>query len=158
GGAHRLRARQPLGGRHPGGRAMSTGAATPTAPEAAPPSRKLAYAQLLRLPNVFTAFADIALAALATGSLSGQAGAFGLLALASGCLYCAGMVWNDYFDYEQDLRERPFRPLPSQRIPRRVAAKLGAGLLAGGVFLALLAGIRGDGYTFGPVLISVFLT
>ena len=38
------------------------------------------------------------------------------LLVASGCLYTAGMVLNDVFDYEIDRHERPFRPLPSGRI------------------------------------------
>jgi 4-hydroxybenzoate polyprenyltransferase len=50
------------------------------------------------------------------------------------------MVWNDYFDQEQDRRERPFRPLPSGRITPRQAVLLGAGLLLLGILLALPAG------------------
>ena len=74
------------------------------------------YAQLVRLPNVFTAFADILLGALATGGVGEHRYEVAFLLLASGCLYCGGMVWNDFFDIEQDRRERPFRPLPSGRI------------------------------------------
>ena len=72
------------------------------------------YAQLVRLPNVFTALADIALAALATHALPAHTATFLLLCLASACLYCGGMVWNDFFDLEQDKRERPFRPIPTR--------------------------------------------
>jgi 4-hydroxybenzoate polyprenyltransferase len=100
-----------------------------------------AYAQLVRLPNVFTAMADICLAALASQALPGRWLAFVLLLLASSCLYCAGMVWNDYFDVEQDRKERPFRPIPSGRVSPRAAALFGAGLFAGGMVLALLAGL-----------------
>src|SRR5262249_61032160 len=60
------------------------------------------YAQLIRLPNVFTALADICLGALAVGALPGRWLPFTFLLLASACLYSAGMVWNDYFDFEQD--------------------------------------------------------
>src|SRR5262245_60563766 len=96
------------------------------------------YAQLVRLPNVFTALADIALAALAAGALAnaGAWPAFVLLLLASACLYSGGMVWNDLFDVEQDRQERPFRPLPSGRVRPREALRLGTGLLAAGVLLA----------------------
>jgi len=97
-------------------------------------------AQLVRLPNVFTALADICLGALVAGALPGRWPAFVALLLASACLYCAGMVWNDFFDVEQDRRERPERPLPSGRVTRRQAALLGAGLLAAGVLWATLAG------------------
>jgi 4-hydroxybenzoate polyprenyltransferase len=136
---------------------MSGGTMTPARTTSPRASRLLAYAQLLRIPNVFTAMADIALAALATGSLPGQRTPFMLLLLASGCLYCAGMVWNDYFDYGQDLKERPARPLPSNRIAVGPAARLGVALLAAGIALAALAGWREDSYRIGPLVVAVQL-
>jgi hypothetical protein len=99
-----------------------------------------AYAQLVRLPNLPSALADICLGALAAHALPEHGLSFALLLPASACLYSAGMVWNDYFDREQDRRERPFRPLPSGRISTRQAARLGTVLLAAGVLLAVLAG------------------
>jgi 4-hydroxybenzoate polyprenyltransferase len=100
-----------------------------------------ALAQLVRLPNLPTAFADIALAGLATGALEqGRWPGFVFLLLASGCLYMSGMVWNDYFDLEQDARERPFRPIPSGRISRPQAARVGMVLMLAGVLFAFLAG------------------
>jgi 4-hydroxybenzoate polyprenyltransferase len=102
-------------------------------------SRARAFAQLVRLPNVFTALADIGLAALVSGALPGAWVTVLLVAAASACLYCGGMVWNDYFDLEQDKRERPFRPIPSGRVSRREAAGLGGLLLGGGLALACLA-------------------
>src|SRR5437588_175737 len=111
-------------------------------------NRLRVYAQLVRLPNLPTALADVCLAALA---LAGQPpagrladgfpwGVFALLLLASGLLYSSGMVWNDFFDQEQDRRERPFRPLPSGRARPGEAAWVGAGLMAGGVACAFAAG------------------
>jgi 4-hydroxybenzoate polyprenyltransferase len=102
-------------------------------------SRPLAYAQLVRLPNLPTALADVCLGALAAGALPSRWLPFILLLAASGCLYSGGMVWNDYFDLEQDKKERPFRPLPSERVTRAEAARLGALLLVGGVLFAALA-------------------
>lgn len=116
-----------------------------------------AIAELVRLPNVFTALADICLGALASDALPGSwLPVLGLLA-ASACLYSAGMVWNDYFDLEQDRRERAFRPLPSGRVPRPFAARLGCFLLAGGIFFAALAGWDGTDYSPAPLLIAVGL-
>ncbi|MGH7174682.1 MAG: UbiA family prenyltransferase, partial [Gemmataceae bacterium] len=46
----------------------------------------------------------------------------------------------DYFDREQDRRERPSRPLPSGRVAPREAVCLGIGLFVAGVLLARLAG------------------
>ena len=107
--------------------------------------RLLAFAQLLRLPNVFTAFADIAMTAcVAIAVLPAITGEYlqtlALLAAASGCLYLAGMVWNDVFDREEDRRDRPFRPLPSGRIALRTAAILGNILTLLGVGFAVGAG------------------
>ena len=82
----------------------------------------------MRLPNVFTALADICLAGLATGRRCSSAGRRSSCLLpASACLYCGGMVWNDFFDVEQDRRERPFRPLPPGGSPAESAALFGAG-------------------------------
>jgi 4-hydroxybenzoate polyprenyltransferase len=101
-----------------------------------------AYAELLRLPNVFTAMADVVMGFFFVGVIagSGDATVLGLLIGASSLLYLAGMVLNDVFDFEVDSRERPSRPLPSGRISRPAAARLGWGLLAGGVALGMLAG------------------
>ncbi len=99
-----------------------------------------AYAQLARLPNLPTALADICLGVLAAAALPQHGFAFVCLLLASACLYSAGMVWNDYFDREQDRRERPFRPLPSGRISPRQAVRLGTALLVAGVLFSVPAG------------------
>jgi 4-hydroxybenzoate polyprenyltransferase len=115
------------------------------------------YAQLIRLPNVFTALADICLGALAGGALPGRWLSFALLLCSSACLYSAGMVWNDYFDYEQDYRERPFRPLPSGKVSRRAAVVLGVALLAAGILFAALAGIEGNSFRTLPLTLSFFL-
>jgi len=91
-----------------------------------------AYLQLVRLPNVFTAMADILLGYLFTHARLEPAGHFALLLAASSMLYLAGMVLNDYFDQEQDARERPARPLPSGRVTPQAARLLGGLLLVGG--------------------------
>jgi 4-hydroxybenzoate polyprenyltransferase len=120
-----------------------------------------AYAQLVRLPNVFTALADIALGwcgALAVGTPGTRWPSFILLLAASACLYSAGMVWNDFFDVEQDRQERPFRPLPSGRIARRTAGLLGCVLILAGLLLAGLAGLAMGGFFGTPLLLAGLLT
>ncbi len=136
---------------------MQTSPTEAAAPPATHPFSALAYAQLLRLPNVFTAMADIGMAALVSGALPGHAAEVALLVLASSCLYCAGMVWNDYFDLEQDKRERPFRPLPSGRITTGAAARFGLVLLAAGVNFAALAGLLGDSFRLAPLVLAFLL-
>src|SRR5437870_13384042 len=77
------------------------------------------YARLVRLPNVFTAVADIALGwfgVWAAGTPVDRWPCFLLLLGASTCLYSAGMIWNGFFDLDQVRHELPFRPLPSGRI------------------------------------------
>lgn len=119
-----------------------------------PPRRPaiFAYLQLLRLPNLFTAVADVAM-----GFLFVQAAWFrdvgipltnqlrpidkwmlGLLAAASVMLYAAGVVLNDVFDVELDRQERPERPLPSGRVRLGTARTIGWGLLFGGAVVSWL--------------------
>jgi 4-hydroxybenzoate polyprenyltransferase len=124
-------------------------------------ARLLAYAQLLRLPNVFTAFADIALGASVAGALLSDVpvafwGAMALIALASGCLYLAGMVWNDVFDRAEDAVARPFRPIPSGRVSVGSAVLLGIALLALGMGCAALAGLPGrTGWNHEPLAYAI---
>ena len=99
--------------------------------------------QLIRLPNVITAAADSLAGWLLVGGALGETSGWLPLAGASMCLYTAGMALNDYFDLEVDRRERPGRPLPSGRVPPRVAAGIGWGGLALGLLLALVAGAGG---------------
>lgn len=114
-----------------------------------------AYAQLVRLPNLPTALADICLGALAAQALPAHGFAFVALLLASACLYSSGMVWNDYFDRDEDRRERPDRPIPSGRVSMRQAIQLGAGLLVAGVLLTLAAGRTA--FVIGLCLVSAIL-
>ena len=120
--------------------------ASPDDPESASPLQS--YLELLRLPNVFTAIADVAM-----GFFFVQAGwafsddgqhsllpiglwTIGLLAAASALLYTAGMVLNNVFDVELDREEQPYRPLPSGRIALGSARWLGWQLLTLGIMLA----------------------
>jgi 4-hydroxybenzoate polyprenyltransferase len=118
--------------------------------------RTLAYARLVRLPNVFTAFADIGLAVFAAGGAV-RVPAAAILAVASAMLYCGGMVWNDYFDIEQDRRERPFRPLPSGAVSRSSAAIVGSALLLGGWFLACASGLYDGAFDWTPCILGAIL-
>lgn len=98
----------------------------------------LAYLQLLRLPTVFTAMADIFLGFLLTHDdiTAENWPKFASLLAASSCLYLAGMVFNDVFDVKQDTLERPNRPIPSGRVSRKNAALLGGVLLILGLLSA----------------------
>lgn len=99
-----------------------------------------AYLQLFRLPNVFTALADIALGFLLTHENFDDWLVLAALLSASAALYTAGMVLNDVFDLETDRRLRPERPLPSGRIDAVWARWLGFELLLVGVILGGVSG------------------
>jgi 4-hydroxybenzoate polyprenyltransferase len=102
-----------------------------------------AWLQLLRLPNVFTAIADVLMGYLFTHELAKPTlnlpGEFWCLLAASSFLYTAGIVLNDVYDYEVDARDRPHRPIPSGRVQLRQARLLGYLILLGGVGLAALS-------------------
>jgi 4-hydroxybenzoate polyprenyltransferase len=97
-----------------------------------------ALAQLLRLPNLFTAAAD----PLAGWLIVGGVWTTELVPLlgASVCLYASGVVFNDSFDFKTDSRERPERPLPSGAFTRAFAWTLAGALMLAGVALAWLNG------------------
>ncbi len=120
--------------------------------ELAPPSslgtaaHLRALLQLVRLPNVFTALADIWLGYLFTHAALSPWPIVALLSGSSALIYAAGMALNDYFDRSQDAHERPARPIPSGRVSATGALRLGLGMLVTGV---LLAGVTSS-LTGGP--------
>ncbi len=99
-----------------------------------------AWLQLIRLPNLFTVPGDpLAGAVLATQSAELNASIV-LAMIAAVCVYAAGLIWNDYFDLEQDRRERPNRPLPSGQISPLATVMTGHSLALTGWALCLFAG------------------
>ncbi|MEZ6072374.1 MAG: UbiA family prenyltransferase [Pirellulales bacterium] len=115
-----------------------------------------AYLELFRLPNVFTAIADVALGFLLThvsvvAGPTSQLVTFTLLVMASCFLYTAGMVLNDAFDAEIDAAERPHRPIPSGRVSPVAARWLGRQMLLVGVALGWLAGWSSGSWRCGVV-------
>ncbi len=102
----------------------------------------IAYLQLCRAANVFTALADVFLGYLLTHADFQPTQTFGLLLASSAGLYMAGMVLNDLFDWKIDARERPERPIPSGRVSLRAASVLAGLLILGGCAAATLVGPR----------------
>ncbi|MEM1293095.1 MAG: UbiA-like protein EboC [Cyanobacteria bacterium P01_H01_bin.162] len=107
-----------------------------------------AYLQLMRPANIVTAWADILVGYAAAGNVlllaavvHGESALLtlaplGWLLLSTSGLYGGGVVFNDVFDAELDLVERPERPLPSGRASIAGATGLGGGLLALGILAA----------------------
>jgi 4-hydroxybenzoate polyprenyltransferase len=105
----------------------------------------IAWLKLLRLPNVFTAVADVTMGYLVTQRELQPASHVAFLVAASCLLYLSGMVLNDVFDAEADARDRPDRPIPSGRVPLRSATAAGWAMLASGVLVAWYASFLADG-------------
>ncbi|MFF9037427.1 SCO3242 family prenyltransferase [Streptomyces sp. NPDC014892] len=97
-------------------------------------------AQLVRAPAALSVPGDVLAGAAAAGHPLG-ARTVGVMG-SSVCLYWAGMALNDYADATVDAVERPERPVPSGRIPRRTALAVAGTLTAGGLALAAASGGR----------------
>jgi len=107
-----------------------------------------AWAELLRISNLPTILGDCAVGlcmAMAAYSLwQGPAGSMDLLRdnpwlIAGVCvgmcmLYLGGMVLNGILDRQVDALERPNRPIPSGRVPLRVAWTVAVVLMLGGLW------------------------
>jgi 4-hydroxybenzoate polyprenyltransferase len=98
---------------------------------------------LVRLPNILTTPTNILTGYFAAVLPSWNVDALQLsyLIFSSALLYVAGIVFNDYFDIEIDLRERPYRPLPSKSITTKKALLIGIISLLSANLLAFLAGV-----------------
>lgn len=94
------------------------------------------WLQLVRLPAVFTAFADIAAGFACKTSSFHPVTLFASLLMTSGCLYLAGMILNDVFDRRRDATERPGRPIPSGRVSATSAAMAAVLLMVIGIGIA----------------------
>ena len=102
----------------------------------------MSWMQLVRLPTVFTAIADIFLGYLLTKphtDLRTEWMFFALL-VASVCHYWTGMIMNDFFDRDIDGKDRPSRPIPSGRISAPRAIRAAVTLNVAGLGLAGVVG------------------
>jgi len=102
----------------------------------------LAFLQLVRIPTVFTAIADIFLGYLLTHQTLDPFHTFGMLLIVSVCHYWTGMILNDYFDRDIDAQERPRRPIPSGRISAPLALRLAVLLNLVGLTIAACVGTK----------------
>jgi 4-hydroxybenzoate polyprenyltransferase len=98
----------------------------------------IAWLKLLRLPNIFTAVADVMTGFLVTHGDLQPTWQFALIVASSCLLYLSGMVLNDVFDADVDAREQPHRPIPSGKISLRTARAVGWTLLVAGLIAAAI--------------------
>ncbi len=99
-------------------------------------NRARAYLQLVRIPNLFTAAADVLAGFLFVGPLAFGTTALATLLAASVCFYAGGVALNDVLDAARDAVQRPRRPIPSGAVSRKAAAVLAIALLAIGCALS----------------------
>jgi 4-hydroxybenzoate polyprenyltransferase len=80
------------------------------------------YLRLVRMSNVFTTISNILVGYLFFTNINNfdYFIIFQLISI-SAFLYIGGMVLNDYFDLKIDKKERPWRPLPSNKITKKNA-------------------------------------
>ena len=109
------------------------------------------YLQLVRLPGIFTAFSNVLIGYFFSLSFNSEIVFLPYLLVTSGMLFCSGMIFNDYFDYNLDKKQRSFRPLPSGKISKQNA------LLIGFIFL-ILANISASFLGFDSLIISLILS
>ena len=96
-----------------------------------------AWLRLLRLPNLLTVPGDVLAGFLLASATAAAGWTRLLLAIPAGLfLYAAGLLLNDLFDYAEDLRDRPERPLPSGEVSREAAAAVALVFLWVATFLA----------------------
>lgn len=96
--------------------------------------------ELIRVPAVFSAHADIVAGFIIAGGAAAHLGRLIALMAATTLLYSAGMALNDVFDVAIDREERPRRPIPSGRVGLAEAFVIGMGGLITGAYFASLAG------------------
>ena len=100
----------------------------------------LAIFRLVRLPNTFTAAADV-LAGAAIAGVDPLRGDVLACAVGSGLLYGGGIALNDRLDLEKDRVAAPDRVLPRGDLAARTASWLALVLLAGGAATAAVGGM-----------------
>jgi hypothetical protein len=123
-------------------------------------SKVRAWLQLFRVPNLFTVPGDpLAGFLIATGGRLDERVVPAIVACLF--LYMAGLVLNDLADYQEDLQDRPQRPLPSGAIPRGAAWIVAGNLVIFGLGFCFMVGrpvaLMGVGVLMGVVMYN-FLT
>ena len=109
------------------------------------------YLQLVRFPGIFTVLSNVLLGFFVVQQSTFDWSSLGFLLATSGFLFFAGMVFNDFFDYNIDKIQRPERPLPSGKISKTHAFYLG-------ICFLVLANICSAFVGFQTLLVSLSMT
>lgn len=97
--------------------------------------------ELIRIPNIFTAIADILAGFLFVHGVIEQWGQLLCLVVGSSCFYAAGIALNDVCDADRDALIRPNRPIPSGRISKKDATIFVVFLMIVGVGVVSLVSV-----------------
>ncbi len=116
--------------------------------------RGRAYLNLIRIPNVLTAAADV-IAGYLYAAGDSHWPTLVSLCLASMCLYAGGATLNDILDLQRDRRDRPERPLPAGYISIRHASVLVIVTFA--VATSVAVGVGGRAVWITPALVVAIL-
>jgi 4-hydroxybenzoate polyprenyltransferase len=116
----------------------------------------MAWIKLLRIAALPSALSNILVGYLLANESWQPSLPLVFLLMASACLYCAGMVLNDVFDFEVDREQRPNSPLPSGTITLSLARNVGFGLLVLGPIFAAFASAISMGVAIA-LAIAIFL-
>ncbi len=98
------------------------------------------FAQLIRLPNLFTAASNVVAAHFIATQGSPQWSLLLLTLISSLCFYHGGMIFNDCFDIDEDKVERPNRPIPSGAISLMQGWTMVIGLMTVGLVVCFALG------------------
>jgi hypothetical protein len=104
-------------------------------------SKGKAYLELMRVPNLFTAAADVLAGYLIIRGSDIRFPALLFLVLSSTAIYAAGCALNDFCDRDIDAGERPSRPIPSKRVSPSEALGLTLVFFGIGLAAAFMAGV-----------------
>ena len=119
-------------------------------------SKARAYLELVRVPNLLTAVADVVAGFAYGGGRVSDWPMLLWLSASSVCLYAGGVALNDVCDAAIDGEQRPDRPIPSGRVNVRAAKRLAIMLLALGIVLATWASVPSGIVATSLVLCVVF--
>ncbi len=114
-----------------------------------------AYLDLVRIPNLFTAAADVLGGFFFAGGLLEEWPVVLRLCVSSMCLYGGGAALNDVCDAPRDAVERPLRPIPSGKITRSAGLRVSILLLLIGLVTAATVSFRSAALAAGVVVAIV---
>ncbi len=116
-------------------------------------NQTFAWLQLFRLPNLFTIPGEAIVGGLLVGISLKTVTAAGFVFL---LIYIGGLIVNDIADYEEDRRERSWRPLPSGRISKSSATTVAFICYVSSLVFSFL--IDGSSEFFAVTVLIIILT